>query len=1211
TFMARWQWRYYQQNRWRFAARTAMREPAGDAFSTWDLPRIFAAIDQRFQKALGYDTLLKAIPIQQFEPAVDTGNLPAEYRPTLYDLVAHEALQFYTAGEQSIFQPEDPFTFTADSPAFASAKEFMQWKPQTTHTNSATLRAIQTFQALLRFHEHDRHPTAFIDADVARLVFAKQTCPDAAAHARFASALEAIARRWPRNEAVALAYFHWAESLFQEKRFDQARKVALRGQRKFPKSPGGKQCHNLIATITAPSAAVAMDQVWAGSASQVQIVHKNLKAVHFRAVPMDWDLPADQFESLLQQLSDLSDEKNPLLKKKPVAEWKQRLPSTPDFKWRQTKARLPKLRPGCYLIVASYRPDFAFEKNRVFATIVWISDLALVIHPFEKRIEGVVLNAISGDPISNAQVEVLFETQPETARTASAETNAEGCFRIDLPNEQKPMLLRVRAGAKKTGSLLSNDFWWEIESHLTRDHSFEQTFFFTDRAIYRPGQIIHFKGICLRRDTGKNEYEVVSGRALTVGLLDAKQNEVARVRVESNEFGSFSGSFVVPRTGLLGNMMIRAITEPRGSTAVSIEEYKKPRFRVDLAPLSESRLNEWVHVQGDARSLTGAAIDGASVRYRVKRSIHLPYDAFFDPDFDLYTAFYLVEAEDRLVAHGSTRTDENGRFEIKFLASRDPKEPGRAKVQYSFEITVEVTDPAGETRSAEQTALLSEATLQAQISAAEWQTTGQPVEFSIRTQNLNRTPQSAHGRVEIFALKQPARVHPEALEQDSQSPIEEMEEITYQLSEQRSKPTTSNPASWTLRNKIAEQQFQTGTNGLAHLHFSLPAGAYRAVLETRDRHGTKVQARHNFIVMNTNSAKFPVKVPAHVATPSSSLQPGQEFVGIWGSGYDRARALIEIEHRQKILQRFWTDPARTQQRFAFSVDESLRGGFTVHLTQVRDNRAAMRSLRVDVPWINKEFNLRWEHFTSKLLPDQKETWTAVVETNEHEPVSAEMVATLYDAALDEFRKPEWTRGFGSPRGQTTSWEDSFGLHFQQLFYQNASSSPKFLNRNFWLDVAVDDWDDPVTWDDLRYPTFTQPYSDFFPPQLRYYNASPYPEIAPAATPPSAPPPPVPKANLLAEPPPEQLKPEWSQIPARKNLNETAFFFPHLRSDSKGVVRFEFTMPEALTEWRFLGFAHDRQLRSGFLEARAVTSRELMIQPNPPRFLREGDQLEFT
>ena len=81
--------------------------------------------------------------------------------------------------------------------------------------------------------------------------------------------------------------------------------------------------------------------------------------------------------------------------------------------------------------------------------------------------------------------------------------------------------------------------------------------------------------------------------------------------------------------------------------------------------------------------------------------------------------------------------------------------------------------------------------------------------------------------------------------------------------------------------------------------------------------------------------------------------------------------------------------------------------------------------------------------------------------------------------------------------------------------------------------------------------------------------------------------------------------------ARQNLNETAFFFPQLVSDSNGVVRMTFTMPEALTTWRFMGLAHDRELRSGFLEGKTITAKDLMVQPNPPRFIREGDEIEFT
>src|ERR1019366_7184521 len=164
----------------------------------------------------------------------------------------------------------------------------------------------------------------------------------------------------------------------------------------------------------------------------------------------------------------------------------------------------------------------------------------------------------------------------------------------------------------------------------------------------------------------------------------------------------------------------------------------------------------------------------------------------------------------------------------------------------------------------------------------------------------------------------------------------------------------SNPNNWPL-GKIAQQfAFTTDTNGAAKLSFTLNAGVYRAVLETQDRFGKRVTGKLPIQVVNPDAAKLAIKIPNLLAAPTWERQPGDDFMALWGTGYDEGRALVEIEHRNKILQRFWTEPGRTQQQIQLAVTEAMRGGFTIHVTQVRENRAYLESRKISVPWKNKE-----------------------------------------------------------------------------------------------------------------------------------------------------------------------------------------------------------------------------------------------------------------
>ncbi len=285
---------------------------------------------------------------------------------------------------------------------------------------------------------------------------------------------------------------------------------------------------------------------------------------------------------------------------------------------------------------------------------------------------------------------------------------------------------------------------------------------------------------------------------------------------------------------------------------------------------------------------------------------------------------------------------------------------------------------------------------------------------------------------------------------------------------------------------------------------------------------------------------------------------------------------------------------------------------------VRENRAYLTSRKIGVPWTNKNLTIKWEHFVSKLQPAQKETWTAVVSGPDAKSAVAEMVATLYDRSLDTYLPQVWQPGFGVFRQDWSKTHVQFENLVEVLplrdeqrhyYWSNSSIVPRSVG------LVLDFWGYEYDYRTLRFQSGRGPVaskeetsriasladrvngtgivlSPSFGGGVVRAGLKPGSSSQPAAESP------VPARDL-------------SYVAARKNLDETAFFFPHLLSDKEGVVRLEFTMPETLAQWRFLGFAHDRQLRAGLLEGEAVTAKDLVVQPNPPRFLREGDLLEFT
>ncbi|MHB1310044.1 MAG: alpha-2-macroglobulin family protein, partial [Limisphaerales bacterium] len=575
------------------------------------------------------------------------------------------------------------------------------------------------------------------------------------------------------------------------------------------------------------------------------------------------------------------------------------------------------------------------------------------------------------------------------------------------------------------------------------------------------------------------------------------------------------------------------------------------------------------------------------------------------------------------IGNGTLRTGVDGSFEIRFTAAPDTSVPETDEPTFEFAVHADVTDGAGETRSADRTLRLGYAALEARVKASEWLTVEQPVQLEIHTTTLDGEPQLAEGSLTIHALQPPSRVHRGNLPTSSPRGRFGLREMPDPDDEPGS-ADLSDPNHWPLGAVVLERGFTTGTNGLTTVDVRLPAGAYRVSLATQDRFGRPVTCRLPLEVIDPAATRSALQVPHWLEAPKWEVQPGEDFLAIWGTGYDAGRAFVEIEHRDRLIARYWTRPGTTQTPIRQTVTEALRGGFTLAITFVRENRAYLTVRPVSVPWRNQELDLRWERFTSKLQPGQAETWTAVISGPQAEKAAAEMVATLYDASLDTFVPHQWPTGFDVFRHDHSQINTVFANQMRPLQTYHQSwrldlTHPDLRYRELPADLRHAGRQNQVMARMMAAPMSAStgartgliaPGADAFGGVMMFKSerGEGVAELAMAADSLASA---APSAGGGGIPGPGPSAPDLSQVSARKNLNETAFFFPHVLSDSNGVARLQFTLPEALTEWRFLGFAHDPRLRAGLLTGKAVTSKDLMVQPNPPRFLREGDTVEFT
>lgn len=1226
AILANWYYSYFQQNRWRFQRRSQTSEVPGEDFESWNLEQILNEIDRRYQTALENPEALKNAPVGDYEMLLQKGTLSDSLRPTMYDFIANEAINFYSLDEQIIRQ-KDAFELQADGGAFAEAADFLQYQPATGNDagedDAMLLKAVRLYQDLLRFHANDDDRSAWLDANLNRIAFANNhsTGESAVKQSLYRAALQRFAGSHSKHLLSSKALAMLATSHHAEGEFEEAHRIADQGLARFPDSPGGAMCFNLIARIETPSMSINTETIWNRVSPEFQVRHRNLKQVWFRVVPFDFE--SFEFQRRGQPESMDAKTRRRLLSLKPVLQWDTELDAGQPFAEGVTDIEVPgDLAKGSWMLLASSSERFEDGNHFLFAHHLWQTELSHIDRASNTSplLEGQVVDSITGDPVAEATVSVQSVIhsgrKPTLSKPITATTDADGIYTLQLPKNTWQHRFLIRHGDETFGFLGNNS-----SNHAKRSPDIDQEVrFFTDRSIYRPGQTVHFKGICIHSDRDGNEYRTLPTMSINVELRDVNNQVVETQRFKSNDLGSFSGSFTAPADRATGMMQLFARGGGiNGQTSIRVEEYKRPKFKVDIeAPKKSFALNETVSLTGSALAYTGAAIDGATVKYRVVRSVNYPgwwYARCW---------WHPINTETQEITNGSIETDTNGKFTIEFPAKPDPKADRKGEPVFRYQVYADVTDTAGETRSSERSISVGYTSVRAGLSHEDWLTANEPLSLKLTTQTLDGVNVAGKGTLTIHSLKGPQQPQRTRLLGNARRYGVANEEVP-------PIPDLSKIDQWPLGPVTIERSVATNEKGISEQEVELPEGVFRAVFETTAPNGAKATAESTFLVINPGADAFGIQLPDHFAVKDNSVQPGDAVEAIWSTGYEQGRAFVEIVHRQKVVKSWWTDPGTTSTKISIPVKEAYRGGFQLNVSHVKENRLYSHTQQISVPWDNKKLQVKWEHFTSNLQPGGRETWTAVVSGDDAELSAMEMVASMYDSSLDQF--------------SAHSWNPQLGSFYGDWFYRNMNFSNGMEGANKLRtprrtpNRAVSN-----RYRQLAQEIMANRFGGMHMMGMGGYGrgaAGGAPMMKGRAMSRMAEPMAAMAADGMAmgegmafEADSSEMMtgdvagdgeasggenggadggsgPDLSDVPIRKNLQETAFFYPALTVDADGRVKIEFEVPEALTTWKFMGLAHDAQLRTAMLTDEMTTSKDLMVQPNPPRFLREGDEIYFS
>lgn len=1195
-------WRYYQANRYKFMERTKVLNPDPNDIKTWDLTTLVHAVTENYLASLEDAGPLQQIKLEEFDPILETEKGSKIYRPTLYDFLAHRALDYFMNDEPAVIKPAEGF-IVDQAAYFAPAAEFTTFKMDPAGKDDLKWQAFSVFQDLIRFHLNDKDPAALIDDDLLRIKFADQNAIMPDHHELYLKALQNLQDRFPSDQHSALVAYEIAMEYNRRGAeynphvsdtnrwaIKSAKETCEKTINSFPGSDGAQNCSILLSQITQPSVALTVNYAnlpelpFLGSLS-----YKNMPLLYFRAISIN---PEEDRDLRQQQRSDALIVKYKSIK--PLKEWTLKLPDDGDYQSHNTQIRLPALPKGYYVILMSDDQGFS-TKDQAFAyTSCWITNISYISKSNQAAgtLEFFVLDREKGLTLKGVEIQAFakeynYQTRSYVNKPVASYTSDEkGSFSITSPaTASKSFYLEFKQGDDR---FFTNNYFY-LNPPSKEAKSRDNTYFFTDRSIYRPGQTIYFKGIVLETTGAKNEIKPDFTSVVT--FYDVNNQKVSELAMTTNEFGSFNGTFTAPSGGLNGEMTIR---NESGSTSFSVEEYKRPGFKVEIEPLEGSyKLNETVNVSGKAMNYNGSAVDKAEVTYRVVRTARFP----------IWRSWWswIPAVPETEVTNGKTITAADGSFQISFKAIPDLQVDKKFTPVFNYTVYVDVADITGEVRSTEESISVGYQALLLDLDIPEKLDLSKDNTFRLSVTNLNKQAVSTDVKISVFPLESPSRLirerswaRPDVF---TMSKDEFIREFPYELYDNENDPET-----WKKKDILLSKDLNSGKDSLFSIENpgSWKEGEYLLVMEATDIFGEKVKVNKYFTAFKPASAQMPSVQPFWHVMLKNNGEPGDTASFIVGTSEKSVKMIYEIENDGKLVSREWLDLNLDKTMLKIPIKEEYRGNFFIHLVFVKGNHSYENTETITVPYTNKELKITTETFRDKLIPGQQEEWKLRISGMKGEKVAAELLASMYDASLDAFREHQWIFDLYPLHSISAGW------NVTEAFTQSNSNLVSTGKQRPDKSPDVQSYDH-LNWFGFNY--YGGPYSRYMGGiQMR---SAAVPAMDGKAENKGEDVTLVSKDQTVEQQEPPKVTVKVPEMPIRRNFAETAFFFPALRTDENGDVILKFTMPESLTAWKMMTLAYTKDLKIGQLEKEIVTRKDLMVMTNAPRFFREDDQMAFT
>ncbi|MBC6993854.1 alpha-2-macroglobulin family protein [Neolewinella lacunae] len=1178
---------FAQQNAYRLRNATATTRDSVPSPTTpladWNLQQLADAANHHLLTAL--ELAAKERTRLTTVPAIVKGEEAGMlFTPTLYDLMVQTAMGILGNPLLSVGNPTPSNT----ERFWVPAAEFVELDLSDLDSTSGNARQLRLHQDLLRYHLGSGG-TPLLGADLQRIEFLDRL---GVSDSLYLATLDALYRAYANVPGRDLILVRKAQRYNRSD--DQL------GPR--PKAKALEilaQIKEKLPFVTAAAETLRREITWVDLQATVQetygkgenllffLNYRNVGRVYHRLVK----LPDDWTES---GRYDTEQKRIDALRKLPLAARADfRLPDNDDYEGHNTESWIKAQAAGRYCLLTSTGQEFDLAKETVVVNFFQVSNLALVKFNDGEKYYYEVVDRSTGAPRAGVEVTVrrLSERRNGDWTTVNTfKTGADG--RIPNPDVNQTQIQFFLKDAANDDRYTSEPIYAYRNDRPDRNRKTPFTPLFTDRAIYRPGQTVHVYGITWIKDQ-REMPTMLTGETRTLTLRDANYQEAGKAEVTSDAYSRFNHSFKLPAGGLTGNFRIE--TEG-GSVSFRVEEYKRPRFVVKLDGPDFALAGQETTVEGKATLFAGPGLNDAKVNYRV-----------FVEEVRWYWWSRGGGGGDReLVASGSATTDGDGAFTVTFTPAEGLQQK-RARYQYVIE--ADVSDATGETHEASTTVGLrgEKPLISLQIPAESYD-----ISDSL-TILANGTDEALTVLYRIVPVTKPGIGLRSRQWPFPDRPLLDTKEYLQRFPELPSTPTLP-LEEWPAKNlpvPTGEMQVADG-KGSASVDLSKYAvGHYR--LEWTYPDGTKGEPL-TFQVMDLAKGELAPGQRYYLDGLDQEVKVGQPITLTFVGGVEIPRITYGWASRRGYVHA--TTSANRRTTITYLPTEEDRGGIQFFAAFLRLNQLTTISERFTLDWENKKLRVEYATFRAKLRPGQPERWTLTISNADSTPIAAAALASMYDASLDQiYAGGRWNLsafpfyyGYRDFAEQLQAGTNS-GYGFNNIpepSFPDALMPPVF-------DFGPLDFLNYGRYEDQLFLTSEAPRGRGDMAEMRVQRsvakASPSPMAASApanySAEDSVPPPPPPPA------PGEGGGGEDAPVQIRTNLQETAFWLPELTSDDSGRLTVSFNSPEALTSWTFRLLAHDKNLASVISQQTIVTQKELMVLPNVPRFVREGDALSLT